>query len=99
MNRLTDYAQARSNADFFNDWFMNMGGCEEWRFARQMMGYTLRELGEELGVHHTYLWRIEAGECTPNTHTLVQYADLVSRWERKWQEDLDNARQNAEVPF
>ena len=54
---------------------MNKFG-EKLRALRQKSGYTLRELGEMLGVHHTHVSQIETNRKTPNAAMILKIADI-----------------------
>lgn len=54
---------------------MNRFG-EKLRTLRKNWGYTLKELGDRLGVHHTYVSQLEMGKSTPNAAMILKIADL-----------------------
>jgi transcriptional regulator with XRE-family HTH domain len=43
---------------------------------RTKRGYTIRELGDRLGVYHTYISQMEKGKKIPNAAMLLKLADL-----------------------
>ena len=49
---------------------------EKLRNLRENHGYTLRQLGGLLGVHHTHISQLETGRKTPNAAMILKIADL-----------------------
>ncbi len=54
---------------------MNQFG-EKLRALRKKRGYTLKELGEMLGVHHTFVSQLEMSKSIPNAAMILKIADL-----------------------
>lgn len=46
------------------------------RKLRENRGYTLRELGAMLGVHHTHVSQLETSRKVPNAAMILKIADL-----------------------
>ena len=53
---------------------MNQFG-EKLRVLRKKRGYTLKELGDMLGVHHTFVSQLEMSKSTPNAAMILKIAD------------------------
>jgi transcriptional regulator with XRE-family HTH domain len=49
---------------------------EKLSTLRKKRGLTLRQLGEMLGVYHTYVSQIEKGKKTPNAAMIIKIADI-----------------------
>lgn len=49
---------------------------EKLRALRQNRGYTLRQLGSMLGVHHTHVSQLETDRKVPNAAMILKIADL-----------------------
>ena len=49
---------------------------EKLRTLRQRQGYTLREIGERLGVDHTFVSQLELNKRKPNAEMILKIADL-----------------------
>ncbi len=49
---------------------------EKLSVLRKRRGLTLRQLGEMLEVHHTYVSQIEKGKTTPNARMIIKIADI-----------------------
>ncbi len=43
---------------------------------RKQRGFTLRQLGEMLEVHHTFISQIEKGKTIPNARMIIKIADI-----------------------
>ena len=48
---------------------------EKLRSARHRAGYSLRELGQKMGVDHNQLWLYEHGRRNPHPRTLRRLAE------------------------
>jgi len=49
---------------------------EKLRTLRKRHNYTLRELGDRLGVNHTFVSQLEFGKSKPNAEMILKIADL-----------------------
>jgi transcriptional regulator with XRE-family HTH domain len=49
---------------------------EKLAVLRQQQSLTLRQLGEMLGVHHTFISQLEKGKTTPNARMIIKIADI-----------------------
>ncbi len=49
---------------------------EKLRTLRQRQGYSLREIGERLGVDHTFVSQLELTKRKPNAEMILKIADL-----------------------
>ena len=49
---------------------------EKLRTLRQRQGYTLREIGERLGVDHTLVSQLEFSRSKPTAEMILKIADL-----------------------
>jgi len=49
---------------------------EKLAALRKKRGLTLRQLGEMLGVYHTYVSQIEKGKKLPNAVMIIKIADV-----------------------
>lgn len=49
---------------------------EKLSTLRKRHGLTLRQLGEMLGVYHTYVSQIEKGKKIPNAAMIIKIADI-----------------------
>jgi transcriptional regulator with XRE-family HTH domain len=49
---------------------------EKLSTLRKKRGLTLRQLGEMLGVYHTYVSQIEKGKKIPNAAMIIKIADI-----------------------
>jgi transcriptional regulator with XRE-family HTH domain len=49
---------------------------EKLSALRKKQGLTLRQLGEMLGVYHTYVSQIEKGKKMPNALMILKIADI-----------------------
>jgi transcriptional regulator with XRE-family HTH domain len=49
---------------------------EKLRALRQRKGYTLGELGEILGVHHTHVSQLETNRKIPSAAMILKIADI-----------------------
>lgn len=49
---------------------------EKLSVLRKRRGLTLRQLGEMLEVHHTYVSQIEKGKTTPNARMIIKIANI-----------------------
>jgi len=47
---------------------------EKLRTLRKRQGFTLRQLGEMLEVHHTYVSQLEKGKTSPNATIILKIA-------------------------
>lgn len=47
---------------------------EKLRTLRKSHGLTLRELGDILNIHHTYVSQMEKGKSTPNASMILKIA-------------------------
>ena len=48
------------------------------RRGRVLQGLTLREMGERIGVHPSYVWRMEAGDQLPSTALCESIAEVLT---------------------
>ncbi len=49
---------------------------EKLRILRKRQKYTLRELGERLGVNHSFVSHLEFGQSKPNAEMILKIADI-----------------------
>lgn len=49
---------------------------EKLRTLRKRQGFTIRQLGEMLDVHHTYVSQLEKGKTSPNAAMILKIAAL-----------------------
>lgn len=49
---------------------------EKLSVLRKRCRLTLRQLGEMLEVHHTYVSQIEKGKTTPNARMIIKIANI-----------------------
>jgi transcriptional regulator with XRE-family HTH domain len=49
---------------------------EKLSILRKKRGLTTRQLGEMLGVYHTYISQIEKGKKIPNAAMIIKIADI-----------------------
>jgi transcriptional regulator with XRE-family HTH domain len=49
---------------------------EKLSILRKRRKLTLRQLGEILEVHHTFISQIEKGKITPNARMIIKIADI-----------------------
>jgi len=49
---------------------------EKLRALRKKRGSTLTQIGDELGVHQTFVSQLELGKSKPNAEMILKIADL-----------------------
>jgi transcriptional regulator with XRE-family HTH domain len=49
---------------------------EKLRTLRQRRGFSLRQLGDRLGVYHNHVAQLEAGKRIPNAAMILKIADI-----------------------
>jgi transcriptional regulator with XRE-family HTH domain len=49
---------------------------EKLRSLRKKQGFTLTEIGDELGVHQTFVSQLELNKRKPNAEMILKIADI-----------------------
>ena len=72
---------------------------EKLSSLRKARGLTLTALGDELGVHNTYISQLEKGRRVPNADMILKIADYFSlSTDQLMRDELEVCEPDGELP-